>query len=612
MPHLTRRFKPGLLLLAILFLLSPSALAVTREQATATYNQLVEAYNQHQWTQAAKLTALRNTWQPPLEPGLKLQLLRMGAYAHSAQNQHDKAYALYKEARLKAEAQHGKQSREVLELLAYENLERFQVSKAPDALEQLSNLLPRLKAVNGSPRLQQLLPTIVAEGTYSLALDALRASDFSLAYERFKQVDTVKTTLPLNLQAEIVFRLADLSFREGETTALSAYLKEMERLLAEGAPLDEAKRQRLEQVERESQTVSLAPTYTADLNPGTFRWHPETRVVRVHIENGGYLAAWRPAYVEMVKRAFSEWEALAALPFTYVYTAQPTPADIVVRWVNDPQPGDPEEHDSIRRVGTCRAEVQDGYLTGQTLTFSLHETASPEPLSEQRLYAVALHEVGHSLGMSGHSPHPQDVMYHASHASELSARDLATVQQVMRQPARATNQPGLALSDTKRYVQLIGEAAEALQAKQYTKADALLQVAGQLTSPDARHTYIQGLSAYRQAQYDTVPSLLTTLSDKRHPVYGASADELLAYSYYHLWEKESRGTWQLIRRVDEAETNYKQLGLHYTTLALNNPQLDRQSVERLKQLKDRFLKPVNSSQPSFKPLPGYLNPFSGF
>ena len=57
---------------------------------------------------------------------------------------------------------------------------------------------------------------------------------------------------------------------------------------------------------------------------------------------------------------------------------------------------------------------------------------SPElPLTDNRMRTVCLHEVGHVLGMGGHTTNPEDIMFYTSSLADvpkhLSARDRATL-----------------------------------------------------------------------------------------------------------------------------------------------------------------------------------------
>jgi len=54
------------------------------------------------------------------------------------------------------------------------------------------------------------------------------------------------------------------------------------------------------------------------------------------------------------------------------------------------------------------------------------------------LQAAARHELGHALGIWGHSPQPTDALYASQvrNPAKISARDLNTLKRVYEQPTR--------------------------------------------------------------------------------------------------------------------------------------------------------------------------------
>jgi tetratricopeptide (TPR) repeat protein len=134
------------------------------------------------------------------------------------------------------------------------------------------------------------------------------------------------------------------------------------------------------------------------------------------------------------------------------------------------------------------------------------------------LKSVLLHEVGHALGLLGHSPNPNDVMavaYYNRAGSQaklkLSDADVATVQALYAQPAQWTNTvSGATLNQrnaiTNREYTLPALRAEAktvgLVLQWQTLGASLLWLGQQKEglSPQKRETYLQeALLAFNQA-----------------------------------------------------------------------------------------------------------------
>jgi len=69
-------------------------------------------------------------------------------------------------------------------------------------------------------------------------------------------------------------------------------------------------------------------------------------------------------------------------------------------------------------------------------TFSRPQiTLALENLTDVQIHASAVHEVGHALGLMGHSPNSDDVMTLGTYQTQLTANDIATIRDLYRRQA---------------------------------------------------------------------------------------------------------------------------------------------------------------------------------
>jgi hypothetical protein len=161
---------------------------------------------------------------------------------------------------------------------------------------------------------------------------------------------------------------------------------------------------------------SYLPAMLVEADSLLRRW-PERTVppLRVH-HLLGQVAGYSPDLRDASRAAFVRWERVGAIPVRFDFVNDSGSADVVVRWV---------ERFPLRRAG--QADIRwngAGWIVSGTLTLATH-TSDGIPLDRDAVYTVALHEIGHLLGL-GHSDDPQDVMFPTTSVHDITPRDRHT------------------------------------------------------------------------------------------------------------------------------------------------------------------------------------------
>lgn len=137
------------------------------------------------------------------------------------------------------------------------------------------------------------------------------------------------------------------------------------------------------------------------------RWDAQTFPLKVYIKKDTQTQI--PSYYESaITKAFLQWQNTGPVSFRFINDEKN--ANILVDIISSQNMQKCDGPDCKYVVAFTKPTYHDSLLNKMDITFYDLNMAN-KPFSEREIYNTALHEIGHSLGIMGHSQNSDDLMY---------------------------------------------------------------------------------------------------------------------------------------------------------------------------------------------------------
>jgi predicted Zn-dependent protease/Tfp pilus assembly protein PilF len=315
----------------------------------------------------------------------------------------------------------------------------------PDAeLQQIAKLIE----ANASSQAEQRLKTYLSTHADSVDGRLLYAGLLYSQARYFACIDQCRKIVTADAQSAEAWHHLGNAYQQVHKpeNALAAYKKYVS-LSADTQPqyqtlinlLEEQVKDRHATIAREANTDNYLNAVTEN---GLFRWS-HTNPITVFINSGDAVPSFRPEFEEALRQAFEDWSEATDHKFAFAVQEQESKPDITVTWTNDLHA--PE---FTAEAGDCRLSAGPDGLTSAKIRLLTVDPFKEAPLGKEALHAVCLHEIGHALGLQGHSGNESDIMFPILKEDSVSPRD--------RQTLFALYSPDLKVSSQLRTVDAYG------------------------------------------------------------------------------------------------------------------------------------------------------------
>lgn len=197
-----------------------------------------------------------------------------------------------------------------------------------------------------------------------------------------------------------------------------------------------------------------------------FRWQSDSMPLKVYIDkNTKKLEYFNNAFLESAKAAFAEWSKSSNNKISFDYSSSIEQANIKVFWqdvFNNKLKGSKEG--TFYAAGITSPEYKDKDLYAMTITMS---TTDPngKPHTPEAIRKILMHEIGHALGIMGHSEDKNDIMYAYSQSGsgKLTHRDINTINLLYDLDPDVSNFKEKKVGKVDKTTQILGTKSERLK-----------------------------------------------------------------------------------------------------------------------------------------------------
>jgi predicted Zn-dependent protease len=162
---------------------------------------------------------------------------------------------------------------------------------------------------------------------------------------------------------------------------------------------------------------------------GKHRWAENHLPLTVFIDSGAGVPGYRANFDSIMVTAFDEWIKTSQGRLSWQRVASPEQANIVITWTAVRM-----ERPEGTEAGLTKTTTRMNPVTreGVIAKVNMHiVTQLPGRMfTDADIKKTCLHEIGHALGLQGHSPNAGDIMYYAISPRQkpaLTDRDQATI-----------------------------------------------------------------------------------------------------------------------------------------------------------------------------------------
>lgn len=164
-----------------------------------------------------------------------------------------------------------------------------------------------------------------------------------------------------------------------------------------------------------------------------YRWPPNRLPIKVWVSFGEGVPGFKPEFRAGFFDALNSWMKAGQGRLQYILVNSKEQADLTAEWTGSPYDVKPTGHNVEQ--GVCNlASLDRGKdfieIDRADIRILTIDRNNQQPLSDEEMKKTCLHELGHAMGLQGHSTNNHDIMFFSMSNTNwpvLSRRDRATL-----------------------------------------------------------------------------------------------------------------------------------------------------------------------------------------
>jgi len=151
------------------------------------------------------------------------------------------------------------------------------------------------------------------------------------------------------------------------------------------------------------------------------RWPKESMPIKVYVRDNPQVPGIGKVYRDVVKDALDQWCKASGNTVSYKFVDKLDGANLICDYTDRPEQVRPDHDLGTEGSTESQVRLKDNAMEWADVVLLVRDNPGA-PFRERRtLMKLCLHEMGHALGLKGHSPNSHDVMFYTTTNPDVPA-----------------------------------------------------------------------------------------------------------------------------------------------------------------------------------------------